>query len=146
MAKLMTAIFVDEEPKLRIKICAAYRFDLNGNVMGRRGYSYPAEFKNCMPNPHIHYHSCMGGYLTAVNRLLQSREYIGALEQSVASCRSLNWGDSTVMCEFLRDMYKTGSGRMACIELPDGRVVSSKEAIEWLESQEAVKNEQTEEA
>lgn len=32
MKKLMTEIFVSEEPRLRIRVCASYRFDLNGSV------------------------------------------------------------------------------------------------------------------
>lgn len=143
MKKLMWELFVSEEPRLRIKVCAAYRFNLNGNVgtQGRHNFSY--EFSDCMPNPHIDRWNCIGNYERTINQLLMNRDYIGALEQCVASCKSLNWGDSTVMGTFMNTMWNSDDGyNNRCIELPDGRVVKPAEAIKWLEQQEA-KNEQT---
>ena len=55
-----------------------------------------------------------------------------------ASCKSLNFGDSPVMSEFMRQMYgltDTTLTNNRCIELPNGRVVTPKEAIEYLKSQ-----------
>lgn len=143
MKKLMWELFVSEEPRLRIKVCAAYRFNLNGNVgtQGRHHFSY--EFSDCMPNPHIDRWNCIGNYERTINQLLMNRDYIGALEQCVASCKSLNWGDSTVMETFMNTMWNGDAGyNNRCIELPDGRVVKPAEAIKWLEQQEA-ENEQT---
>ena len=68
--------------------------------------------------------------------LLRQRNYIGALEQCIASCKSLNFGDSAVMGEFMKTMWSNGSVSR-CIELPDGPVVKPNEAIRWLEEQEA---------
>ena len=82
----------------------------------------------------------MGNYTTTINRLLKNHDYIGALEQCIASCKSLNWGDSAVMTSFMRSMWGNGSNNR-CIELPDGRVVKPNEAITWLEQQEAQTNE-----
>ena len=135
MKKLMTEIFVNEEPRLRIKTCATYRFDLNGSV-GAVGYrSYGSEYNDCIPNPHIHSYQCMGNYSVTINNLLKNRDYIGAIEQCIASCKSLNWGDSTVMENFMSSMWGDGSNNR-CIELPDGRVVAPGDAFNWLEEQE----------
>jgi len=90
-----------------------------------------------MPNPHIDQYRCMGNYSATINSLLRDNNYIGALEQCIASCKSLNWGDSTVMAQFIRTMY-TGGKR--CIELPDGSIVKPLAAIKWLEEQEATAN------
>lgn len=147
MKKLMWELFVSEEPRLRIKVCAAYRFNLNGNVgtQGRHNFSY--EFSDCMPNPHIDRWNCIGNYERTINQLLMNRDYIGALEQCVASCKSLNWGDSTVMGTFMNTMWNSDDGyNNRCIELPDGRVVKPAEAIKWLEQQEAENEQTTEEA
>ena len=67
MKKLMWELFVSEEPRLRIKVCAAYRFNLNGNVgtQGRHNFSY--EFSDCMPNPHIDRWNCIGNYERTIN-------------------------------------------------------------------------------
>ena len=142
MKDLMWEIFVEECPRLKIKVCAAYRFDLNGNVapMGGHGFSY--EFSDCMPNPHIDRFNCMGNYQRTINQLLQNRDYISAIEQCVASCKSLNWGDSPVMQEFMRTMWGCSAYNNCCIELPDGKVVKPKDAIQWLKQQKAGANEQ----
>ena len=100
-----------------------------------------------MPNTHINSYSCMGNYQTTINNLLKRRNYIGALEQCIASCKSLNFGDSTVMREFMGTMYGDNSANNRCIELPDGSVVRPVEAIKWLKQQQVDNNEQeTEEA
>jgi hypothetical protein len=134
MKMLMTELFVAEEPRLRIKMCAAYRFNLNGSVSAMGHHCYGYEFGDCMPNPHIDRYSCMGNYVRTINQLLSNRNYIGALEQCVASCKSLNFGDSPVMEWFMQTMWGNGDNNR-CIELPDGRVVKPNEAINWLEEQ-----------
>ena len=136
MKMLMTAIFLEQ--KLRIKFCAAYEFNLDGNVRPLGGYAYGYEFREYMPNPHINRYNCMGNYSRTINECLRNRNYIGALEQSIASCKSLNFGDSPVMSEFMRQMYGLTDTMLTnnrCIELPNGRVVTPKEAIEYLKSQ-----------
>lgn len=140
MVKLMKAIFIDRT--LRLRFCAGYYFDLNGSAGGRSDHAFPQEMQNMMPNPHIQNHSCLGNHRTEINNLLRNRNYIGAIEQCVSSVMSLDWGDPTVIHEFINDMYRN---RMQCIELPDGTVVKPLAAIEWLESQEATEDGQTQE-
>lgn len=132
MAKLIKAVFSDRT--LRLRFCAGYTFDLNGSVRGIRQHEFPLEMKNMMPNPHIQYHACLGNHERVINQFLRDRNYIGAIEQCVSSSKSLNFGDSVVIGEFMNDMYRN---QTQCIELPDGKVVKPLTAIEWLESQEA---------
>lgn len=132
MAKLIKAVFSDRT--LRLRFCAGYTFDLNGSVRGIRQHEFPLEMKNMMPNPHIQYHACLGNHERVINQFLRDRNYIGAIEQCVSSSKSLNFGDSVVIGEFMNDMYRN---QTQCIELPDGKVVKPLAAIEWLESQEA---------
>lgn len=143
MELFLRAVFIDE--KLRIKVCAAYSFDLNGNVNAQSGYNYTPECRDCTPNPHIDGFSCIGNYSRAINELLKNRDYIGAIEQCAASCRSLNFGDSIVLAEFARRLYgiseRRSNANVRCVELPDGRIVNPVEAIAWLREQEAVTNE-----
>ena len=67
-------------------------------------------------------------------------DYIGAIEQCSASCKSLNFNDSPVMQEFMRRMYGISDYQdninTRCIELPDGTVVTPVDAINWLKAQE----------
>lgn len=146
MKKLMTEIFVKENPRLRIKVCAAYRFALEGNVSPCGHHDFSFEFADCIPNTHIDAFNCMGNYSRTINNLLMDRNYIGAIEQCIASCKSLNWGDSPVMGEFMCAMWGTNGYNNRCIELPDGRIVKPAEAIEWLELQETENGQETEEA
>lgn len=136
MKMLMTAIFLDK--KLRMKFCACYTFELRGNVRAESCHIYDSvEFRDCTPNTHIDRYSCMGNYQQVINELLQEHNYIGAIEQCMASTVSLNFSDSCVMEEFMRRMYEISdySVNIRCIELPDGRAVKPKEAIEYLKSQ-----------
>lgn len=136
MKKLMYAIFIDQ--MLRIKMCCAYRFELNGSVSGLSGHRYGYEFRECTPNTHIDRYSCMGNYKRTINQLLTNHDYIGAIEQCIASCKSLNFADSTVMEEFMRRLYGISDYEVniRCIELPDGKVVTPKEAVEWIKANE----------
>lgn len=136
MRKLMSAIFLEQT--LRIKVCASYYFELDGEVRALTDNSLKQECPTCIPNTHINGYHCLGNYQMQINQLLQNRDYISAIEQCVASCKSLNFGDSTVMRSFMTQMYGRGSSNIniRCVELPDGRVVKPTEAIEWLKSQE----------
>ena len=135
MKKLMYAIFIDQTLKLRF--CSAYSFELGVRVRGISGYNYGFEFKDYMPNPHIDQYSCIGNYEMAINNCIKNNDYIGALEQSIASCKSLNFGDSTVMKEFMRRMYGIdGYSHNRCIETPDGKVLTPKEAVAWMKAEE----------
>lgn len=140
--KLMTEIFVSDNPRLKIRFCAAYRFNLNGSVEGLRGHEFDIEFDGYMPNPHINGYSCMGNYQKTINDMLRKRNYISAVEQCVASCKSLNWGDNIVMNSFMSNFW----GGAKCIELPDGSVVKAEQAIQWLEEQDRLAKEAEENA
>lgn len=138
MKMLMSAIFLEQ--KLRMRLCATYQFDLNGNVSALSSNGFGIEFRDCTPNTHIDRYHCIGNYVRVINELLKNHDYIGAIEQCSASCRSLNFNDSTVMCEFMRRIYGISdfqnSINIKCIELPDGTVVTPIDAIKWLKSQE----------
>lgn len=138
MRMLMTAIFLEQ--KLRIRFCAAYEFRMNGGVIALGRYDFGAECRDCTPNTHIDRFSCLGNYQRSINELLKHHDYIGAIEQCSASCKSLNFNDSPVMQEFMRRMYGIsdyqGTINTRCIELPDGTVVTPVDAINWLKTQE----------
>lgn len=135
MEMLMKSIFVDE--KLRIKFCSAYDLQLYGRVRGIGGFQYDYNCNDAMANPHIDFYECLGNYNQAFTELLKDRNYIGVVEQCIASCKSLNFGDSIVMSRFMETLYglHNGEGKNnRCIELPGGTVVEPKRAIEWLKS------------
>lgn len=134
MEMLMRAII---EQKVKIKFCAAYEFDFDGGVTAIRSYRYGSECRDCTPNPHTDRYSCMGNYERTINDLLMNNNYIMAIEQCVASCKSLNFGDLPVMSEFMRRLYGVSdyNVNMRCVELPDGNVVTPQQAIEFLKAE-----------
>ena len=129
---LYRAIFIDEV--LHINVCAAFELSIGGGVSTMGGYDYGDEFRNYMPHPHVDRYNCMGDYVTIVNDLMANHDYIMAIEQCVASCRSLNFGDSTVINYLVYTLLSCGS-KSKCIELPDGSVVKAPDAIAWLKAQ-----------
>ncbi len=139
---LMKALFVD--PTLRIRTCAAYRLDIGSeSYNGVSYYSFDSRFNNEMPNWHIQRFSCLGNYQQPIREFLRNNDIAGAISQCVASCKSLAFGDPSVMGEFMACLCKGENGNNKCIELPDGSVVRPKQAIAWLKSQET-DNESTE--
>ena len=131
---LYKAIFIDNT--ISINVCAAFQLSINGGVNTRGHYSFGEEFNNCMPHPHIDEYNCMGDYVRIVNELMQRHDYIMALEQCIASARSLNFGDGTVLGHFVNTLFDNSS-RNRCLELPDGKVVNPSDAIKWLNEQKA---------
>lgn len=131
---LYKAIFLDNT--ISINVCAAFQLSINGGVNTRGHYSFGEEFNNCMPHPHIDEYNCMGDYVRIVNELMQRHDYIMALEQCIASARSLNFGDGTVLGHFVNTLFDNSS-RNRCLELPDGKVVNPADAIKWLNEQKA---------
>lgn len=127
MGMLIREIFINRTLKLRF--CAAYRLILSGNVTAYTHYDYGYKFETYMPNPHIDNYACLGNYQRTINECLVDHDYISAIEQCVASVKSLNFGDYTVMGDFMYSMY---SSNERCIELPNGEIVNSKNAIAWL--------------
>lgn len=138
MRKLLQAIFIDQT--IRIRFCAAYKFDMHGAVSALYQHNFGPECNGYSPNPHINNYECMGNYKRIINEALARRDYITALEQCIASAKSLNFHDSTVMGTFIEQFTAGGGSSYKAIELPDGRVVSPKEAIKWIEEQEATEN------
>ena len=141
MKQTMAAIFIDQE--IKIKTCASYRFDMRGNVRAQSNHSFPQDFHGYMPNIHINNYSCMGGYERVINNCLRESNYIGAFEQCVASCKSLNWGDSTVMDTFFKTVCQSTA---KYYELPDGTCVSFKDAVKWVKEQNEPQKEEEGEA
>lgn len=133
--KLMYAIFIDQVLKLRF--CCAYTIRLGERVTGMRDYSYNESCDTYIPNPHIDRFSCLGNYERTMNERLMDNDAIGAIEQCISSCKSLNFSDSTVMEVFMDRMCsRDGYRHNKCIELPDGNIVDMKGAIEWMKEQE----------
>lgn len=130
MAMLIREIFVTQ--KLKLRMCAAYRIELNGRACGLTNYNYEYRGENCLPNPHIDTYACLGNYQRTINECIMQNDYISAAEQCVASCKSLNFGDYTVMDTFMDKMYRNA---VRCVVLPNGECVTPSNAVVWLKAE-----------
>lgn len=132
--KFCRALFLD--CSIKMHICAAYRLGMTDGVIAISGYHYDPfeELINYIPNPHINNYSCMGDNQRVINELIRkNNDYVSSIEQCVASALSVNWSDSIVMGDFLKNIE---SVQKKCIELPNGDMVSPSEAINWIEREE----------
>lgn len=146
---LLEAIFIEQ--KLKLRVCATYELSLDGNVSGKTSDFAEPEFRDeagelvYMPNAHIQVYHCLGTYSIPINKCIADGDYIGAIEQCVASAQSLNFNDPSagIFVEALRGETVARRNMIfsnKCIELPDGSVVRPKEAIKYLK--ESAENEQ----
>lgn len=138
---LVRALFIDET--LRLRLCSCYDVQNHGGVYARDGYKYSSKFNGYMPNPHIQYHGCLGSYPPRINECLERWDYVGAIATCIASAGSINFMDSVVSRELFRDLFSKNC--KACIELPEGTVVTPKKAVEWLAAHKPSETETSEE-
>lgn len=137
MRKLLTAIFIDRT--LKVQMCGFYRFDATGNVSVFSDHFYGDEFNDCIPNPHLQIHSCLGGNSSTINARLLEGDYIGAVAQCIQATGSLNTMETVTMQPFMTWLYgerSYGINGNRCIGLPTGEIVTPKEAIEYLKKEE----------
>lgn len=140
LEKLFKLLFISQ--KLKIRFCAFYYLDIRGSVQAISHHGFNAEYDCFLPNPHIQGYHCLGGYEREIKKCLKNSDMVGALEQCIASAKSLNFHDTPVMREFMSYFFDTR--RKPFIELPDGGVVSPVDAVKWMRAEEARAKEEEE--
>ena len=131
--KFLDAIF-SEDAVLKIKMCAYYRIDLAGAVNSSSSYDFPYEYADRIPNPHLNIHNCLGDYRRYIEECLRNNDNIGAIEQCVASAKSLNLGENITAKRFIEGIFSSNCKKV--IELPDGTSCTPTKAYKWLIEQE----------
>lgn len=135
--RLATAVFVDGTVKIRM--CAAYMLDIRGGFDGCTSYDFHGDDSSRIPNTHINAYRCLGNYISTINERMKSRDFIGVLEQMMASAKSMNFADGVVISRFFRDLYNGVGGK--CFELADGTTMNLEEVFAYLEKEEEKKDE-----
>lgn len=136
--RMLEAIFSDE-PILRVKMCSNYVLDLRGSSSARRFYEYGKGFEDYVPNPHINQYACLGDYARYINAALQRGDLIGAIEQCIASAKSLNLAESITVRALMENIF---CSTRKIIRLPDGTDVTPDEAFAYLTGLEEKKEEE----
>lgn len=146
MARLFEAIFVTRE--VRLKLCGIYIAQIARKICETRsGYEYDESCIGYMPNPHLNHYGCLGAYGPIFTQFLQQANYVGFMEQCMASCESINLNEPPTFGPFMEDLYQT---EIKCIEMPDGRCLAPYEAANELftgedDGEEEVPNESEDE-
>ena len=130
--QLIKAVFEDE--LIKIKVVSSWRVGFGCGIRPNREDEYPDAFADYIPNPHLHYHACEGGYREDLNRAAREHNYVRAVDISSFMNGNIGWNDSVVVPEFISDILKT---KKKCFVLPDGTSVTNREAVEWLKAQDA---------
>lgn len=135
--KMLDAIFADN-PVLKVKMCSNYIIDLRGHCSAHQYYDYGDDFIDYVPNPHIQNFACLGNYRPYINRAIQDGNLIAAIEQCIASAKSLNLAEAPTVRHFLNGIFNS---RHKIMRLPDGRDATPLEALDYLNSLDAAKEE-----
>lgn len=130
---LMDAIF-SEDPEFRIKMCGYYSLYLNGRVQTFPNFSYPNKLKDYVPNPHLDRHSCLGSYEPEINKLIRSGNIVGAIEQCIASCMSVNLAETSMTFKPMMNGIFNNTNRI--LLRSDGTEMTVKDAIKYLKEKE----------
>lgn len=130
--RFLEALF-GEEPCLKIRMCAYYHLSMSGEVYTSRDYTFPANCRTYMANPHLNYHRCLGDYERGIAECLKNGDMVGAVAMCNNSAQSVNLGEGPTMEYFLRDLFSTDA---TIIELPDGTCVNPVDAFNWLTKKE----------
>ena len=130
---LMDAIF-SENPKLKIKMCGYYVLDINGRVESQSQYEYGPKYEDCLPNPHLNFHSCIGNNRGFISEQLRNGETINAIECCVASCASLNYHETAQTYRPFLEILFTKKSRFLVNN--EGKEMNTVEALAWLKGEE----------
>jgi hypothetical protein len=83
-----------------------------------------------IPQPHWHYYGCWGNNKTPITQALRNENYIGAIEQLIASAKNLNWADPPVI-DTLRSKLTGSYTRLRTIkDLSTGEFISYEVACD----------------
>lgn len=134
----MTNIFITK--KWKLNMYALYHIPFEGRVYTTS--LLKTDVGDYIPNTHIDQYNCLGDYERIINESINRVDYITAIEQCVASCKSFDLGDSYVTGEFLRRINNEQWYYFdtPCVEIEDGKIITIDEAMKRIEEES---NEQT---
>lgn len=90
-----------------------------------------------LPHPHLYHHACLGGNETYINNYLRQGNWDMAIEQTIAAVKNINFGDVTVVDEFVNDVRHALDGSCKCILADNGKDMTLREFLAYIrENQE----------
>lgn len=129
---LLAGLFVTE--KIKLKMVSAWELGYGSGISAVRKATYPPRFKDYLPNPHLNYYACTGGFRADLEKATGECNYVMAVDITSYENGNINWMDSFVVPLFVKDLITT---KKKCFELPDGTAVTNTEAVAWLKERES---------
>ena len=132
---LLYASLITQEIKLRT--CGRIMLQFPGGIVSGRSNDYNfadnPKYNTYMPNVHLDSYDCFGDHKVEIAELTGEGRYIEAIAQCIESVHSLDLCDSAVGETFIRRIVGIyGNGSVRCFELPNGEIVGTDGAIQYL--------------
>lgn len=136
----LEAVFIDQIVK--VPTIAQYALNLCSGISAVSNFSLNG-YSEYIPNPHIYVHACLGGYEQPINEAIMNENYIAAIEQTVASAKSINVGEMASFRYFVRYVMEHARDCTPfAISVENGDLMTFDEVVEYKKSKEE-SNEQT---
>lgn len=134
--EVLKAIFIEQ--RFKIPVQAAYKLYADGGVTAvtEGGRQYEVD---TLVNPHIGIHGCLGQFFQEISGAIKSNNYIMAIEECVASAKSINISESATFDYIVKD----AENNQLLVEDSTGKRYTFNEACELLRKEKA--NEQANE-
>ena len=137
--KLVDELF-SEEPKFRVKLCGVYYINTAGSVRSEKQFTYPVDYADYLPNPHLQIFACLGNNKPSIQEALRNGNIIGAIEQCISATKGVNMTEiNQTILPFIKWICNSNN---KIIRLEDGRDVTAQEAVEWLDAQKKAQEEE----
>lgn len=94
--------------RFKVKLFGAFSFDFGGGGVNLYRNSGSEAFPGAIPNPHIYYFACAGGFAALHREAMRKGDYMEALEIAFSEVRNINFGDYSPVCRFVADLWKGG--------------------------------------
>ena len=134
LAKLMKAIFIDEELTVRMGTF----FEMNPSTLDVRCARLPnagsiLKVEQRCENPHHANFHCLGDNGRLIAECMTNLDYVGMLNQMIVATGSMNLLEIPTFRAFMLLMVRSNE---EFIQLPDGRIVTPLKALQYLEERE----------
>ena len=124
------AVFADGKGVFRVE--GVFRLVNLASIIARRG-STSGQFSGThMPHPHLYHHACLGGNETYINNYLKQGNWDMAIEQTIAAVKNINFGDATVIREFVEDVHSYLDSSCRCILADNGKEMTLREFLAYI--------------
>ena len=122
---LLRGLFVENKAKIRVR---SYFILQNTSVLfsrSRQRFDTLANMSDALPHPHLGHHNCLGANENYIDKALQNGDWDIAIEQAISATKNINFGDITVITEFVADLVKYENTK--CIICDDGTEMTIKQ-------------------